>query len=1520
MRLTDFRRSLPTGLLLLTPYLRLALCSPAVNVGLKASWKGAPFLIELLETAADENETSYYPLLDRIATGEFSNTSSDKALYESFLRAVQEEGFLKDAVELASFNLALSIHAAAPRIEAHYHYYENQLEPQMGKLYKPGCETWLQWSHKQICSTTGDYKEMLGSWERYPNERRKLQFDRVLESKDDVPAAILYADILSPAFKEHHKILKEFANAGKISYRVRHRPSPTRKNRPVMLSGYGVELALKKTDYIVMDDRDMDSSAEERQSDSEAPALDDEEIQHITLIHPKSLPDLGLHAASFIMNSEDPLSTLQKFLQDFPKHSGRIGQIEENLEMLNEMRENREAFPAVGTNSLWINGVQLAESQINAFALLEHLRRERKHVGGLTALGLNNSEAVQLVSHHIIADSKLSELPQRFDFRDDIDGGNVIVWLNDLEKDKRYKDWSSSVSVLMRRIYPGQLHPLRKNVHHLVLPVDLTSRDDLVLLSEQLRMFVDRKIAIRFGVVPLGKTDSATAQAKVFYHLKNTYGLAAALRYAHESLANTDFSKPSAKVFKNVLKDAAPRKEKPVLTLEEILTDEDVEAWHAKAKSWGGRLGVNPNAPPVFINGQSLPRDEAWMQNMAGKLQADVQVTQRAVYEELIDDNSDITGLLMTGAVIRRNTHIVPEDEASVNLVNLVELESTHADIMEKLPRISTDKPAPLEAATIWVVGDFDEKDGYQLLQGAVELQKEASGVDLVLINNPQLSASTPSLSTLLHQLQQVDFFTSPERLEQLLEEVKPVQDFVDLPKVEALVGSQADAKASGWTYPTHMESSKFWEGARVLAEKSGFKPGERGLVINGRVIGPIPRTEDFVGDDFKQLLEYELSRRIAPVLNAAQDLGVLEKIKSPAALTNLVALTMASDVPAGLFEAPVTGRTDAFLRLWKGEHTAIESGDKDSAMFQVVANVDPASESAQKLVPILKVLGEMDGVYLKIYLTPQRMISEVPVKRFYRHVLESKPVFDEAGNIIDPKARFENIPGAILLSLSMDVPSSWLVNPEECIYDLDNLMLDSLKDRLQGSDVEALYQLRSILIEGHSRDVSTGGGPPKGAQLVLGTEKEPLFADTIIMANLGYFQFKANPGHWNMGLKEGRTSEIFHIDSAGTAGGYSSMLPRAGEQEQEDSDITLMSFQGATLFPRLSRKPGMLEEDVLDQESISSGSFAKKWMKKAEGIMVDAGLMAAPKMAVQKGQAEINIFSVASGHLYERFLNIMMLSVMKHTDSTVKFWFIENFLSPSFKDFIPTMAEKYGFEYELVTYKWPHWLRAQKEKQREIWGYKILFLDVLFPLDLDKVIFVDADQIVRTDMKELVDLDLHGAPYGFTPMCDSREEIEGFRFWKQGYWAKFLKGLPYHISALYVVDLKRFRQIAAGDRLRQQYHQLSADPASLANLDQDLPNHMQSILPIHSLPQDWLWCETWCSDESLKTAKTIDLCNNPMTKEPKLDRARRQVPEWTTYDDEIAGVERYTRIQRLMEENEKGGKVPEVTWEKDEL
>ncbi|MGH0118928.1 UNVERIFIED_CONTAM: hypothetical protein FKN15_054922 [Acipenser sinensis] len=39
-----------------------------------------------------------------------------------------------------------------------------------------------------------------------------------------------------------------------------------------------------------------------------------------------------------------------------------------------------------------------------------------------------------------------------------------------------------------------------------------------------------------------------------------------------------------------------------------------------------------------------------------------------------------------------------------------------------------------------------------------------------------------------------------------------------------------------------------------------------------------------------------------------------------------------------------------------------------------------------------------------------------------------------------------------------------------------------------------------------------------------------------------------------------------------------------------------------------------------------------------------------------------------------------------------------------------------------------------------------------------------------------------------------------------------------------------------------------------------DLPNNMIHQVASKSLPQEWLWCETWCGDKSKKTPKTIDL------------------------------------------------------------
>ena len=66
-------------------------------------------------------------------------------------------------------------------------------------------------------------------------------------------------------------------------------------------------------------------------------------------------------------------------------------------------------------------------------------------------------------------------------------------------------------------------------------------------------------------------------------------------------------------------------------------------------------------------------------------------------------------------------------------------------------------------------------------------------------------------------------------------------------------------------------------------------------------------------------------------------------------------------------------------------------------------------------------------------------------------------------------------------------------------------------------------------MLEGHCFEMGTGN-PPRGLQFTLGTASSTVLFDTIVMANLGYFQLKANPGAWILKLREGPSSEIFDV------------------------------------------------------------------------------------------------------------------------------------------------------------------------------------------------------------------------------------------------------------------------------------------------------------------------------------------------------------------------------------------------------
>eukprot|EP00741_Cyanophora_paradoxa_P005652 tig00000939_g5479.t1 len=687
-----------------------------------------------------------------------------------------------------------------------------------------------------------------------------------------------------------------------------------------------------------------------------------------------------------------------------------------------------------------------------------------------------------------------------------------------------------------------------------------------------------------------------------------------------------------------------------------------------------------------------------------------------------------------------------------------------------------------------------------------------------------------------------------------------------------------------------------------------GLSPAAPALLTNGRLVS-IEGTPMEAGD-FAALEAHEAQRaaRVRGLLDSLEFEGLSADELNSEWLSD-VAMATVSVLGAEL----AAGRAAARTQLPELPHklTAYTSGGGSGV--RVYAVVDPLSAAAQRLAPLLLAARDSLNASVTLVLNPQPQLSAVPVNNFFRYVLAPELAFDAAGNVASPGASFTQLPEEAILTIGLHTPESWLTQSTAALYDADNVRLSEVpaSERLLSFE----YELENIVVTGHCYDARLRQ-PPRGLKLVLGTRLHPHATDTLVMSNLGYFQLKANPGFFRLALAPGRASRLYGIASVENT--YPA--PDGGRYRQ----VAVNDFKGVVVPLWVQKRPGMEAEALLDEKALGEREAEAPGPVCAHledcgpaELAAFAAEHPAPDAAPAPGKAKassfwgrlssylskpsaasgadeeepVNIFSVASGHLYERFLRIMTVAVMRRTRRPVKFWFIKNYLSPKFKAFMPTLAARYNFTYDFVTYKWPSWLHKQTEKQRIIWAYKILFLDVLFPISTRKVIFVDADQISRTDMRELHELDLQGAPIAMTPFCESNHETDGYRFWTSGFWKEHLRTKPYHISALFVVDLVRFRQMAAGDQYRVTYDQLSRDPNSLSNLDQDLPNYAQHSIPIFSLPVQWLWCESWCGDVDKPAAKTIDLCNNPMTKEPKLQQARRIIPEWEGYDNEIREI-----------------------------
>lgn len=72
---------------------------------------------------------------------------------------------------------------------------------------------------------------------------------------------------------------------------------------------------------------------------------------------------------------------------------------------------------------------------------------------------------------------------------------------------------------------------MRRDIHNVILPVDFTLKDDVFSIVETIQGLVKRKIPVRWGLVPRTLTAGAESQAKIVYHLLETYGLSTVMKY-----------------------------------------------------------------------------------------------------------------------------------------------------------------------------------------------------------------------------------------------------------------------------------------------------------------------------------------------------------------------------------------------------------------------------------------------------------------------------------------------------------------------------------------------------------------------------------------------------------------------------------------------------------------------------------------------------------------------------------------------------------------------------------------------------------------------------------------------------------------------------------------------------------------------------------------------------------------------------------------------------------------------------
>lgn len=642
---------------------------------INAKWTETPVQLEISEYLSDDNKIFYWSFVDELINLKVSlnDLQSDVQKYKTSIEIAGK--FLSEA-QIKLLKLSLSLKSLSPRIQSYL-----QIADEILKQGDCGDANAFVIVGSELVCNIKELKAKLNSDTLSTTNNAELyDFDHVYPGTENNTLVVtLYGELGTKNYNEFHKLLKQESETKSIIKYVSRHYMNIRSNKKVRLSGYGVELHLKSTEYKSQDDsprKDNDEGAEGDNIESEVEGFDFKELksryphlshsldrlrgslmeknEEIAPLKAWEFQELGLQAAERIasIQGEESLSILQFTAQNFPTQAKTLVHTPITEDFKAEMKHNIEVFARnlnlqPPDSALFLNGMYFDAESLDVETLLEQLKKESSILDGLSKIGLRGSSATPILALDFATQSKEFAI----DIRD-----SCVVWINDLENDKEYKRWGSSVMDLLRPTFPGMMRSVRKNFFNLVLIVDPISplARDVIRMAET---FVVNNAPVRLGLVfdtrlGVGKSDEiyrTINSAFNFQHQKK--GTREALSFLTDIFASTDKeSDVTLETIRKVFKKSNTKLSNS--EIDDVLgEDSDFDYGRKLTEEFIERLGVK-SLPQALMNGvllseKSLNKDD-FEELILTEIMQQTPTLQKAIYRGELSDSENVVDYLMT--------------------------------------------------------------------------------------------------------------------------------------------------------------------------------------------------------------------------------------------------------------------------------------------------------------------------------------------------------------------------------------------------------------------------------------------------------------------------------------------------------------------------------------------------------------------------------------------------------------------------------------------------------------------------------------------------------------------------------------------------------------------------------------------------------------------------------------------------------------------------------------------------------